>query len=111
MRNKEENLKEIVALAYQAVTTLQPTEEIVGILESVGIRRTLEVLIVLQQSPTVVRNVNGFIKKAIIENWTPETVAIKIPRKKQQSLIDLNNKEYGKTINTQKLPFYNWLDD
>ncbi|WNF36620.1 hypothetical protein RJD24_19730 [Bacillaceae bacterium IKA-2] len=41
--------RELILLAYQAVTMTSPTPQIINILEYVGIKRTLEVLMVMQQ--------------------------------------------------------------
>ncbi|MGR5909197.1 helix-turn-helix domain-containing protein [Bacillus pacificus] len=76
--NEEDTL---VKLAYEAVTLTSPTKEIHSILSIVGIKRTLEILLIMQQSATKVKNPDGFIRKAIRENWSPTSLPIKLPKK------------------------------
>ena len=70
---QEVDERDLVKLAYEAVTLISPTEEILTILSVVGIKRTLEILLIMQQSATKVKKPDGFIKKAIRENWGPTT--------------------------------------
>ncbi|MGG3450375.1 helix-turn-helix domain-containing protein [Domibacillus aminovorans] len=72
------NEKELIALAFQGVTLLQPTQDILDVLSEVRLKRALEVLLVMRQSPKPVKNPLGFIRKAIRENWTPETIPVRI---------------------------------
>ncbi len=44
---------ELVKLAYQAVTLNFPSDEMLSILSVVGIKRILEILLIMQQAPTV----------------------------------------------------------
>ena len=85
---------ELVKLAYQAVTLTSPTDEILSILSVVGIKRTLEILLIMQQSATKVKNPDGFIKKAIRENWSPTSIPIKLPRKSSKRLYELTQQEF-----------------
>ncbi|HDR7623652.1 TPA: helix-turn-helix domain-containing protein [Bacillus mycoides] len=111
------NETELVKLAYQAVTLTSPTDEILYILSVVGIKRTLEILLILQQSATKVKNVDGFIRKAIRENWSPTSIPIKLPKKQSKRLYELTQQEYEQSISrteqrqSEKIPFYNWLED
>ena len=73
---------ELVKLAYEVVTLTSPTQEIFTLLSVVGIKRTLEILLIMQQSATKVKNPDGFIKKAIRENWSPTTVPVKLSKTK-----------------------------
>lgn len=68
------NETELVRLAYQTVTLTTPTDEILSILSVVGIKRTLEILLIMQQSATKVKNPDGFIRKAIRENCNPTAI-------------------------------------
>lgn len=108
---------ELVKLAYEAVTLTSPTEEILALLSVVGIKRSLEILLIMQQSATKVKNPDGFIKKAIRENWTPTTVPVKMPKKQSKHIYDLTQKDYDDTVNKRespyksKIPFYNWLEE
>ncbi len=115
-KNKDDD-GELINLAYQAVTLTMPSKEIIDILSMVGIKRTLEILLIMQQSATKVKNPDGFIKKAIRENWNPSTIPIKLPKKKSKRLIELTNQDYenmnssGEEKIKRDLPFYNWLED
>ncbi len=108
---------ELVNLAYQAVTLTSPTDEILSVLSVVGIKRTLEILLIMQQSPKKVKNPDGFIKKAIRENWSPTSTPIKLPKKSSKRLYELSQQEFDndfKQINKQQstsVPFYNWLEE
>jgi excisionase family DNA binding protein len=107
---------DLVKLAYEAVTVTSPTNEIFSILSVVGIKRTLEILLMMQQSATKVKNPDGFIRKAIRENWSPTSTPIKMPRKQSKRVYELSQHEYKEQFNTSenqqsKIPFYNWLED
>ena len=87
------------------------------ILSVVGIKRTLEILLIMQQSATKVKNHDGFIRKAIRENWSPTSIPIKMPKKQSKRLYELTQQEYEQSIirtkqqQSEKIPFYNWLED
>ncbi|HEK9099483.1 helix-turn-helix domain-containing protein [Bacillus pfraonensis] len=107
----------LVKLAYEAVTLTSPTNEIHSILSVVGIKRTLEILLIMQQSATKVKNPDGFIRKAIRKNWTPTSLPVKLPKKQSKRLSELTQQDYNtmqsKEENTYqpKIPLYNWLED
>ncbi|WP_242314430.1 helix-turn-helix domain-containing protein [Bacillus cereus group sp. BfR-BA-01355] len=107
----------LIKLAYEAVTLASPTDDIISILNVVGIKRTLEILLIMQQSPTKVKNPNGFIKKAIRENWSPDSILVTIPRKQGKHLYDLTQQDYNPIHNNesktykQQVHLYNWLED
>jgi excisionase family DNA binding protein len=114
--NSSSDETELVKLAYEAVTLTSPNDEILSILSVVGIKRTLEILLIMQQSATKVKNPDGFIRKAIRENWSPTSTPIKLPRKQSKRIYDLSQHEYEEQFNTvenkqPKFPFYNWLED
>lgn len=108
---------ELVKLAYQVVTLTSPTDEILSILSVVGIKRTLEILLIMQQSATKVKNSDGFIRKAIREGWSPTTIPIKLPKKQSKRLYELTQQDYEQRVakvensSSGKPPFYNWLED
>ncbi|KQL53009.1 hypothetical protein AN964_05440 [Heyndrickxia shackletonii] len=109
---------ELVKLAYQAVTLTSPTDEILFVLSVVGIKRTLEILLIMQQSITKVKNPDGFIRKAIRENWTPTSTPIKLSRRERsKGVYDLTPQEFEerfgreKSQTVPKVPFYNWLEE
>lgn len=108
---------ELVKLAYEAVTLTSPTQEILTLLSVVGIKRTLEILLIMQQSATKVKNPDGFIKKAIRENWSPTTVPVKLPKKQSKHIYDLTQQDYETMVNQKqhenqsKVPLFNWLEE
>lgn len=113
----QEDIEKLIILAYQAVTLSHPPKELVSLFVPEGIGRTLECLLVMQQSPTKVKNPVAFLKKCVTLGWTPETTAVKMPRKKGKRLYDLtqNDDFYQQTApsnqNTRPIPFYNWLEE
>ena len=127
--NKTEQLKDelnfsepdetkLVKLAYEAVTLTSPTDEILSILSVVGIKRTLEILLIMQQSATKVKNPDGFIRKAIRENWSPTAIPIKLQKEHSQlhnELTQQSNEQKIITVQNQQaravVPFYNWLEE
>lgn len=110
------NETELIELAYQAVTLISPNDEILSILSDAGIKRTLEILLIMQQSATKVKNPDGFIRKAIRENWSPTSVPIKMPKKQSKRLYDLTQQDYERSISrteqqqSGKISLYNWVD-
>lgn len=104
--NVNEETTDLIILAYQGVTLNYPTEETITLLEEQGIRRSLEILLVMRQSPNPVKNPYGFIKRAIKENWSPTTQ----PQKVNRRFPNANMTQFG-TKEWVKIPFYNWLED
>lgn len=102
---QNDEIKELVSLAYQAVTMSNPSEYIIDILEQTGLKRTLEILLIMRQSPNKVKNPEGFIKKAIDKGWTPNTLPIKNNR-----LIDTIQSSI-RSDERSTVPFYNWLEE
>ncbi|WP_169907770.1 helix-turn-helix domain-containing protein [Priestia abyssalis] len=102
---------ECVILAYQAVTLSPPTEEIIGLLSYVGIKRALEILLVIQQSPNKVKNHAAFIRKAISEGWAPETIPIRNQRKVVRNKIDQQDQNKSAATYTGELILYNFLEE
>ena len=99
----DSNETELVKLAYQAVTLTSPTDEILSILSVVGIKRTLEILLIMQQSATKVKNPDGFIRKAIRENWSPTSTPIKLPKKQSKRLYELTQQDYEQKTTIVKI--------
>ncbi|KAB2499856.1 helix-turn-helix domain-containing protein [Bacillus cereus] len=108
---------ELVKLAYETVTLTSPTEEILNLLSVVGIKRTLEILLIMQQSTSKVKKPDGFIKKAIRENWSPTTIPVKLPKKQSKHIYDLTQQDYEAIENQKqheyqsKVPLFNWLEE
>ena len=111
----EVNETELVKLAYQAVTLTSPSDEMLSILSVLGVKRTLEILLIMQQSPSKVRNPDGFIKKAIRENWSPTSTPIKLSNKPGKRLYELNQRDFEYSVDNYKqmpsLSLYNWLEE
>jgi excisionase family DNA binding protein len=103
----EENEQELVKLAYEAVTLTSPTEQMVNILSYVGIKRTLEILLIMQQSPNKVKNPEGFIRKAISKGWTPTS----LPQKIDKRLAEFENRKKRTEQVQQEVPSFNWLEN
>lgn len=112
-----ENETELVKLAYQAVTLTSPTDEILYALSLVGIKRCLEILLIMQQSATKVKNPDGFIRKAIRNNWSPTSIPVKLPKKQSKRMYELTQQDYEQGIakvenqSSDTAPFYNWLEE
>ncbi|PEM68055.1 helix-turn-helix domain-containing protein [Bacillus pseudomycoides] len=108
---------ELIKLAYRAVILTSPTEDILALLSVVGIKRTLEILLIMQQSATKVKNPNGFIKKAIRENWSPTSIPIKLQKKQSKHIYDLTQQDYQAIRNQEqheyqpKVLLFNWLEE
>ncbi|MFD1179706.1 hypothetical protein ACFQ3W_25865 [Paenibacillus puldeungensis] len=58
----------------------EPTDEIRNLLCGQSFERALELLLLLRMTPKV-RNVPGFLRRAIQEGWTPSTLPQKIDRR------------------------------
>lgn len=69
-----------IALAYQIATLAYPSFEVMQLLEPFPLDRTLELLLILRQSPKPVKSPLNFLRRAIEENWTPETMPEKVNR-------------------------------
>ena len=62
--NEEDTL---ILLAYEAITLTSPTKEIHSVLSVVGIKRTLEILLIMQQSATKVKILMGLLEKLFVK--------------------------------------------
>ena len=71
----------------------------------------------MQQSFSKVKNPDGFIRKAIRENWSPTPIPIKLPKNSSKRLYDLTQQEFdnhNNQVNNQQsamFPLYNWLEE
>jgi hypothetical protein len=72
-----------LALAYQIATLTYPSLEVIQLLEPLQLDRALELLLILRQSPRPVKSPLNFLRRAIEENWTPETMPEKVNRHTQ----------------------------
>ncbi|MFD1130566.1 hypothetical protein ACFQ3J_20690 [Paenibacillus provencensis] len=73
------SVKEI-ATAYQIATLTYPSFEVIELLKSIPFERVLELLLIMRQSPRPVKSPLNFLKRAIQENWSPETMPGKVNR-------------------------------
>lgn len=69
-----------IELAFQIATLRHPGPEVIELLMPLPYDRTLELLLILRQSPKPVRSPLNFLKRAIEEEWTPETTPQKVNR-------------------------------
>jgi hypothetical protein len=70
-----------VTLAYQIATLSSPSQEVLDLLVPIKYERVLELLLVLRQSPQKVKSPAGFLRRAISEGWTPETMPEPVARR------------------------------
>lgn len=73
------SIKEI-ATAYQIATLTYPSFEVIELLKPIPFERVLELLLIMRQSPRPVKSPLNFLKRAIQENWSPETMPEKVNR-------------------------------
>lgn len=103
----------MIELAYKIALLRTPTDEMIILLNSVGLKRTLDILLMMRQSTNPIKNPHGFIKKAIIENWSPQETHQEMSHTNKLSLTKTPPNE-NNSLNeayVKKVPFYNWLED
>ncbi|PSL41286.1 hypothetical protein B0H94_12032 [Salsuginibacillus halophilus] len=71
---------ELIHMAFRLATLTDPSEEMQEVLEKQGVEAAFQALLVLRQSPKRVRNVEGFLKKALVMGWGPSTVPVRRSR-------------------------------
>lgn len=69
-----------IALAYQTATLTYPSFEIMELLKPLPFERVLELLLIMRQSPRPVKSPLNFLRRAIQEGWSPETMPEKVDR-------------------------------
>ncbi|GAK43391.1 hypothetical protein QP794_32000 [Paenibacillus sp. UMB7766-LJ446] len=69
-----------IALAYQTATLTYPSFEIMELLRPLPFERVLELLLIMRQSPRPVKSPLNFLRRAIQEGWSPETMPEKVDR-------------------------------
>ena len=72
-----------VVLAYQIATLSYPSPEVLEVLLPLPFDRTLELLLILRQSPRPVKSPLNFLRRAVEEGWIPETMPEKVNRRIQ----------------------------
>ncbi|OMD35677.1 hypothetical protein [Paenibacillus odorifer] len=69
-----------IATAYQIATLTYPSYEVIELLRPLDINRVLELLLIMRQSPRPVKSPLNFLRRAIQENWSAETMPEKVNR-------------------------------
>jgi hypothetical protein len=69
-----------IATAYQIATLTYPSFEVIELLKPIPFERVLELLLIMRQSPRLVKSPLNFIRRALQENWTAETMPEKVDR-------------------------------
>ncbi|MED4600099.1 hypothetical protein P9314_05165 [Paenibacillus validus] len=77
-----------IEMAYQIATLTHPGAEVMELLAPIPYERTLELLLILRMSSKPVKSPLNFLRRAIAENWTPETLAQPIDRKTQNDAVN-----------------------
>ncbi|MCP1312102.1 hypothetical protein [Paenibacillus tyrfis] len=72
-----------IAMAYQIATLTYPSQQVMELLLPLPYERTLDLMLILRQSPRPVNSPLNFLRRAIEENWTSETMPEKINRRVQ----------------------------
>lgn len=72
-----------ITKAYQIATLTYPSFEVIELLKPIPFERILELLLIMRQSPRPVKSPLNFLRRAIEENWTPETMPEKVNRHMQ----------------------------
>lgn len=76
-----------VVMAYQVATLTYPSDEIIEMLMPLSYERTLELLLVLRLSSRPVTSPLNYLRRAISEGWTADTLPQKIDRKSQNVAV------------------------
>ncbi|WP_240666777.1 hypothetical protein [Longirhabdus pacifica] len=75
--------------SYQIATLTYPSDEVLSLLSPLPYDRVLELLLILRQSPRTVKSPLNFLRRAIDEGWTPETLPQKnINRRAEDYMIN-----------------------
>lgn len=69
-----------IATAYQIATLTYPSFEVIELLKPIPFERVLELLLIMRQSPRLVKSPLNFIRRALQENWTTETMPEQVDR-------------------------------
>ncbi len=68
---------------YQITTLTRPTDEVVHMLAALDFERVLELMLVMRQYSGKINAPARFLRRAIDEAWTPETVPEQVNRHKE----------------------------
>lgn len=69
-----------IATAYQIATLTYPSFEVIELLKPLPFERVLELLLIMRQSPRPVKSPLNFLRRAIQEDWSAETMPQKVNR-------------------------------
>lgn len=72
---------EAIDQAIRIATLQEPTDTMTDLLYPLEFSRVLELLLILRQSPRPVKAPAAFLRRAIEEGWTPETLPEKVDRR------------------------------
>lgn len=69
-----------IVMVYQIATLTYPSRIVLDLLLPLPFERILELLLIMRQSPRPVKSPLNFLRRAIDEGWTPETMPQKVNR-------------------------------
>ncbi|MED4225951.1 hypothetical protein [Neobacillus cucumis] len=99
-------LKELIILAFQVGTLKTPTEDIINLGCSKGLKQMLEAMLVVRQNEKNIRNFNSFVHDAIFQGWSSSSTPKKVENKKE----NIHRKQaIRKPIRTEIVP--EWFDE
>lgn len=75
--------EDVLILAYQIATLTSPDPEVFELLLPLPLVRSLELLLLIRQSPKPVKSPINFLRRAIEDGWTSETIPQRIDRARQ----------------------------
>lgn len=96
-----------VEMAYQIATLSFPGPEVIELLAPLPYERTLELLLVLRLSTRPVNSPLAFLRRAIAEGWTSETMPQKMDRKSQNIAVNSYMKK-GMTREEAEQRYSSW---
>lgn len=71
---------DFVSRVYEITTLTHVTDEILHLLTPLPMERTLELLLLIRQQQKPVKSPLNFLRRAVVENWTAETLPQKVNR-------------------------------
>lgn len=92
------DVERIISLAYQIAFLCEPSESILHRLKLCGLERAMEIILTMRQSPNTIKNPEGFISKAVVLGWGPNTLLRRQDKKKPEP-------------SRSSLTLYNWLEN
>ncbi|MGE6541218.1 helix-turn-helix domain-containing protein [Bacillus luti] len=95
------DVEQIISLAYQIAFLCEPSESILHRLKVCGLERAMEIILTMRQSPNTIRNPEGFISKAVVLGWGPNTLLRRQDKKKTEQSEPSHS----------PLNLYNWLEN